>query len=152
MALLLSLLWLLPCCKKEMSVSSNGDVSGLLNKVNALRKQGCQCGTDWMPAVKPLVWNNALALAANDHAVDMESNDYFSHISPSGTSPIQRALLRGYSGKYVWENIAKGYTSVQDVMDAWIESGSHCKAMMDSMPVSMGAADVQGYWVEEFGK
>lgn len=150
-AFLLGMLWLLAGCTKETSYS-NRDAHSLLDKVNVLRKQGCQCGTEWMPPVSTVVWNDTLALAANDHAADMETNDYFSHISLSGTSPVQRALLRGFNGQYVWENIAKGYSTEQEVINAWIKSEDHCKAIMDSGPVSMGGADVQGYWVLELGK
>ena len=75
-----------------------------------------------------------------------------SHISPGGTSPIQRAIVKGYTGKDVLENIAKGYTSIEPLMQAWQQSEEHCKAMMDSLQTEMGAANVNTYWVQEFGR
>lgn len=141
---------LMPACRKENHVERNVK-SDMLTAVNALRQSGCTCGSTQMPAVKPLMWNDTLALAALAHARDMDANNYFSHISPNGTSPIQRAVMQGYSGEYVTENIAKGYTSIEPVMQAWLQSEEHCKAMMDSAQTAMGAANVNTYWVQEFG-
>jgi uncharacterized protein YkwD len=104
-----------------------------------------------MPPVKPLTWNDTLAAAAMAHARDMDAKNYFNHISPTGTSPIQRATALGYTGNYVTENIAKGYTSLELLMDAWEKSESHCRAMMDSLQTEMGAGNVNTYWVQEFG-
>ena len=140
----------LQACKKETTSNWN-DKAGMLTAVNTLRAKGCTCGTVFMPPVAALTWNDTLALAAKAHADDMVAQGYFSHISPSGTSPIQRAMVLGYLGNYVTENIAKGYTSMADVMDAWIKSESHCQAMMDSLQTEMGAANTGTYWVQEFG-
>lgn len=123
----------------------------LLDSVNKLRNKGCKCGTDTMPPVKALAWNNYLANAAKTHALDMYNNNYFDHISPSGTSPIQRATNEGYTGQYVGENIARGYNTIGDVMRAWKNSEDHCKAMMDPLYIEMGAYSYNGFWVQEFG-
>jgi uncharacterized protein YkwD len=137
-------------CKKETNIER--DIrDDMLAAVNVLRQSGCTCGSTQMPAVKPLVWNDLLAEAALAHARDMDANNYFSHISPGGTSPIQRAIVKGYTGRYVSENIAKGYTSIEPLMNAWQQSEEHCKAMMDSLQTEMGAANVNTYWVQEFG-
>lgn len=145
-----AVLALLPACRKEAHVE-RAVKSEMLAAVNILRQSGCTCGSTPMPPVKPLVWNDTLALAALAHARDMDANDYFSHISPGGTSPVQRAIMHGYSGKYVTENIAKGYTAITPLMQAWQQSEEHCKAMMDSLQTVMGAANVNTYWVQEFG-
>jgi uncharacterized protein YkwD len=147
---LVVVLALMPACRKENHIERNIK-SEMLAAVNELRQVGCTCGSTQMPPVKPLIWNDTLAQAALAHARDMDANDYFSHISPGGTSPIQRAMVLGYSGKYVTENIAKGYTSIGPLMQAWLQSEEHCKAMMDSLQTVMGAANVNTYWVQEFG-
>lgn len=123
----------------------------MLAAVNMLRSTGCNCADTWMPPVKPLSWNDTLAAAALAHALDMEANNYFSHISPNGSSPIQRAVVVGYAGNHVTENIAKGFSSQQSVMEAWLRSDSHCRAVMDAAHTEMGAAQVNTYWVQEFG-
>lgn len=142
-------------CKKEIEkpapVAEDLSVS-MLEKVNRLRRNGCNCGATYMPPVPPLQWNKHLELAAQHHADDMFHNNYFDHISPNGDNPIQRAEQAGYQGSYVMENIGKGYTTVDAVMVAWQHSESHCLAMMDSLHTIMGAARSGNYWVQEFGK
>lgn len=149
LALILSIC-LLGACKKEPAAEKPWQQE-MLEQVNSLRQAGCQCGADHMPPAPPLTWNDTLAAAANAHAKDMYERQYFDHISPEGTSPIQRAQRAGYTGSYIGENIAKGYSSAGAAMDAWKKSESHCKAMMDKLYTEMGAATTQGYWVQEFG-
>jgi uncharacterized protein YkwD len=141
-------LW--PACRKETTVERTIK-DDMLAAVNTMRQAGCTCGDTYMPPVKPLTWNDTLATAALAHARDMDANNYFNHISPTGTSPIQRAMAVGYTGNYVTENIAKGYTSLGPLMEAWQKSEGHCKAIMDSLQTDMGAANVNTYWVQEFG-
>jgi uncharacterized protein YkwD len=148
---LVLVLALLPACRKETTTIERAVKDDMLKAVNALRQTGCTCGATYMPPVKPLVWNDTLALAALAHARDMNANNYFSHISPGGTSPIQRTMALGYAGNYVTENIAKGFTELGPLMEAWQKSSAHCKAIMDSLQTDMGAANVNSYWVQEFG-
>jgi len=139
-------------CKKEVNAGQGRLLPEMTDSVNVLRSKGCHCGADSMPPVAPLIWNAQLAAAAAEHARDMYVNNYFSHISPQGTSPIQRAIQPGYTGMYVGENIAKGYTTISDVMLAWKNSEAHCTAMMDTLYKEFGAAEYSGYWVQEFGR
>jgi uncharacterized protein YkwD len=134
-----------PPLTEELSVT-------MLEKVNALRKSGCNCGTTYMPPVRQLQWNEHLELAAQHHGNDMYYNNYFGHISLTGSNPVQRAENAGYRGPYVLENIAKDYTFLDAVMVAWQHSESHCMAIMDSSHTIMGAARAGNYWVQEFGK
>jgi uncharacterized protein YkwD len=138
--------------KEEEPVGTENLPVNMLEKVNKLRSTGCMCGSTYMPPVPQLQWNQNLELAAKRHAEDMSQKNYFDHVSPTGSVPIQRAQLAGYTGNYVMENIGKGYTTVDAVMIAWQNSKSHCKAMMDSMHTVMGAAKFHSYWVQELGK
>lgn len=147
---LVVLIALCAACRKEAPVAGNIK-NEILAAVNVLRTMGCTCGATYMPPVNPLKWNDTLAMAALDYARDMNAHNYFSHISPAGTSPIQRTMALGYTGNYVTENIARGFSSVQSVMQAWEKSENHCKALMDPSQTDMGAANVNTYWVQEFG-
>jgi uncharacterized protein YkwD len=62
-----------------------------------------------------------------------------------------RAQALGYTGDYVGENIAEGYSSVEQVVNAWINSPDHCQAMMDTLYKEIGAARLDNYWGQEFG-
>jgi uncharacterized protein YkwD len=151
--LLMSLILLAGCSADEDSVIRKEDLrTELLAAVNELRADGCLCANDYMPPVQALTWNDTLQKAADNHARDMYTNRYFSHLSQDGTPPIGRAMKVGYHGEYVGENIARGYQYIPDVMQAWRESESHCKAMMDTLYNEMGASEVGGYWVLDLGR
>jgi uncharacterized protein YkwD len=139
-------------CKKDSALPEGRLLPEMADSVNLLRSRGCRCGTDSMPPAPPLTWNAQLGAAAAAHAKDMYVRNYFSHISPEGSSPIQRAQQAGYTGSYVGENIAKGYASISDVMPAWRMSEAHCKAMMDTLYKEISACEYGGYWVQEFGR
>lgn len=145
-------LFLITSCKKEASIVDGETEFSMLAAVNKLRLSGCKCGEENMPAVAELIWNTPLAHAAEMHAKDMYTRNYFEHISPEGSSPIQRAVTAGYTGNTVLENIGKGYKSADEVMVAWKLSESHCKAMMNAECIEMGAYSYNGLWVQEFGK
>jgi uncharacterized protein YkwD len=150
-ALLLSIDGSIGCSKTGAPVTQDLHIV-MLNAVNQLRRTGCQCGTVFMPPAADLQWNDTLESAAQSHLNDMYYHDYFGHIAPDGSSPIQRAQDLGYTGDYVGENIARGYNSVEEVMGAWKNSADHCQAMMDSLYKEMGAARLNDYWDQEFGR
>ena len=140
-------------CKKEVvnSIDTN-ETNALLTTINKLRLTGCMCGADSMPATKLLVVNSLLSTTAKNYADDMNLRNFFSHISPEGTSPIQRAILTGYTGPFVGEILGRNYFSVNAVMAAWQSSPEHCKAMMDADFTEMGAGRSGNYWVANFGR
>jgi uncharacterized protein YkwD len=139
------------CKKEEAAVIDTDETISLLNTINKLRVTGCRCGTDTMPAVKILTANAVLAATAIKHAHDMSSRNFFSHISPEGTSPIQRAIQNGYTGLYAGEILGRNYFSVNTVMAAWQLSTEHCRAMMDTIYTEMGAGKSGSYWVVNLG-
>jgi uncharacterized protein YkwD len=126
--------------------------TNLLQAINDLRSKGCRCGQDTMPPAGPVSWNVTLERSAREHATDMYTKHYFSHLSPDGTPPIVRAERAGYTGTYVGENIGRGYVFVADVMEGWKQSESHCKNLMDTVYLEIGAAKVSDYWVLDLGR
>ena len=136
---------------KKRPLPADNWQAAMLDTVNTWRVHGCTCGADSMPPVPPLTWNDTLTWAAQAHVTDMYEHNYFNHIAPDGSSPIQRAIQWGYSGDYIGENIARGYISLPAVMQAWKNSEDHCKALMDSTYSAMGAARDGDYWDQEFG-
>jgi uncharacterized protein YkwD len=147
------LIIIMVCSCHEEDIPVDEDTrSALLEQINSLRENGCTCGNEWIKPVKALTWNVTLEQAALDHATDMYLNNYFDHLSLDGTPPITRAHHAGYSGDYVGEVIARKYYTARDVVNAWKESESHCKALMDSIYNEMGGARQKDYWVVDLGK
>ncbi|MGZ5135717.1 MAG: CAP domain-containing protein [Flavitalea sp.] len=133
------------------TTSFNVNSTTLLQLVNNIRQAGCTCGSTVMPPVAPITWNDQLATAALNHSNDMYTNDYFGHAGLNGSNAGDRIAAAGYTWRAYGENIAKGYSSEQAVMDGWLKSEGHCKNIMSSLFTEMGVARVNTYWCQEFG-
>lgn len=87
----------------------------------------------------PLALNPALQAAADGHAQEMVSADYFEHVSPSGLTPLGRMRAAGYlpdpsAGYVVGENIAWGTLNLatpQAIVSAWIASPEHLANILE---------------------
>ncbi|WP_218048817.1 CAP domain-containing protein [Curvivirga aplysinae] len=96
--------------------------TGLLEAVNRFRQQY---------GLSPLVMNNRLHQAAQYHADDMATYDYFDHISLRGKDPGFRANQMGYEYEKIYENLAAGQTTPEEVVEAWKKSkDGHREAML----------------------
>lgn len=128
------------------------DRSALLLLVNGLRSRGCNCGTDAMPAVGPVIWNGLLERAAYDHSKDMVLNKYFDHNGINGSTPGTRLDAVGYKWNYYGENIATGNLDEQAVVLGWLNSPKHCRNMMDPAFTEIGIGRYNNDWTMELGK
>ena len=79
---------------------------------------------------------------------DMAENGYFSHTSPTYGSPFTMMRSLGVSYTSAGENIAKGYTSAEDVVAAWMASPSHRANLLASRYVTVGIGYADGYWAQ----
>lgn len=80
--------------------------------------------------VQELQTNDLLYQAARIRAKELEQS--FSHARPNGEDPF--TVLDAYEISYyaVGENIAKGYTTPESVMNAWMNSEGHRANILDS--------------------
>lgn len=131
----------------------------MLRAVNEARAQARTCGQATMPAVAAMSWNSALFSAAAAHSQDMATRDYFSHITPEGATPGERAKQAGYSYSNLAENIAAGQSGIAAVMQGWLNSEGHCSAIMNGTYTQVAVACVAtarfkypSYWTMELGK
>ncbi len=127
-----------------------------LERINLARQKGCNCGNVYMPPAPPIIWNNQLEDAAQEHAQDMSNLSYFSHTSKDGRSMSDRAIAigydyKGYKNYTVGENIAQGQMTIAEVMDGWLKSPGHCRNLMNPAFKEIGVAEVNHYWVQDFG-
>jgi len=115
----------------------------LLQRVNAVRAAGAQCGARGaFAATGPLQWHGVLVTAATRHSQDMASHNFFSHTGSDNSSPAQRIGDAGYGWRLAAENIAAGYRTVQEVMDGWMTSDGHCANIMHPALRDVGVACV----------
>jgi uncharacterized protein YkwD len=138
--------------RETADLRERGQVRGeMLASVNAARKQA---------RLRPLKSNALLDKAAQRHAEDMLARGYFAHRSPSGTTVRERATAAGYGWSSIGENIAYGQTSVDEVMQTWLESPGHRKNILTPSFTELGTGLALGlgpdgkyqvYWVQNFG-
>ena len=145
-----------------------------LDLLNAARAETQDCGTmgvfDPAPA---LTWNVRLDNAAYEHSNDMAQSNTFSHTGSGtatdttaqdqalgrGSSFSERIRNNGYTQyRKAGENIAAGYATAQETVDAWLESDHHCANLMDPAFTEVGmvlvekeGSDYGFYWSQEFG-
>ena len=100
-----------------------------------------------------------LARAAARHAADMARRNYFSHVSPSGKSPLTRARGAGWRGG-VGEVIAWGcgtQSSPRATLRAWLNSPPHRAIVLGNGSAAgvgvkrLGGCGGRAYWVMDVG-
>lgn len=130
-----------------------------LQRTNAYRATGRNCGSTWYPAAKPLVWNKPLKRSAQGHSRDMATKNFFSHTGSNGSSMVDRDEDAGYTHwSALGENIAAGYADAAAVMNGWITSPGHCANIMGAQYKDLGVAcsynsnsTYGSYWTMEVG-
>jgi uncharacterized protein YkwD len=120
------------------------------------------------PALQP---NAALARAAQGHSRDMAEQDYFSHVTHNGETPLQRMRASGYltnseDGYLVGENIAWGtlwLATPQAIVSAWMASPGHRANILDAAyretgvgvsphaPASLAEGQSGAIYTQDFG-
>jgi|GEM_PF-754194 len=96
--------------------SISADEKALLDLVNQARID---------ENLNPLEYDADLAYVATMKAKDMIDNKYFSHTSPTYGSPFDMMKSFDIKYRYAGENIAAGYTNIQDVFNGWMNSPGH---------------------------
>jgi uncharacterized protein YkwD len=136
---------------KDNSMAEIIDENKLLDLVNTIRAEGCNCGTTYMPPVKKLEWDYQLERAAIAHSIDMNVQGYFSHTSLDGSSFADRINGTDYQGNPGGENIAMGYPDENAVFQGWLNSPGHCMNMMNGGHTDIAVGRSGSYWTMVFG-
>lgn len=72
-----------------------------------------------------LDWHAALETAARRHAQDLVRSNRFSHAGLDGSDVLARVTMAGFRACFAAENIAKGQSSLVEVMESWMGSRGH---------------------------
>ncbi|MFE6336586.1 sigma-70 family RNA polymerase sigma factor [Streptomyces sp. NPDC057798] len=94
---------------------------------------------------RPVQLDGRLARAAQLHSEDMSRNQYFDHTSQDGRSFADRAAAQGHPSPGA-ENIARGQTSPEAVMEAWMNSPGHRENILNCSLTTMGIGLVEDDW------
>jgi uncharacterized protein YkwD len=76
--------------------------------------------------------------AAQAHSDDMAARDYFDHVTPNGKTVGDRVTRAGYRWRSVLENLAAGQETPRAVVDGWINSPPHRRALLSDAIVDAG--------------
>ena len=102
---------------------------------------------------KAIRYSNVLEAVAAGHANEMAIKGYFSHTGANGSSVGDRTTAQGYKWCFVAENIARGQTSLQEVMIGWTNSKGHYKNMIHKQVREFGLArGADNNWVMVLAK
>ncbi|WP_232832021.1 CAP domain-containing protein [Nocardiopsis sp. FIRDI 009] len=98
----------------------------------------------------PLRVDDRLTAAAQEHSEDMDARNYVAHVNPDKETPADRAARHGYRS-YGAENVAKGQTSAEQVMDDWMNSPGHRRNILNCGLVAIGVGEANHAWTQVFG-
>ncbi len=126
--------------------ASSAQEKTLVTLLNRLRRKGVDCGegAGWREPVADVLYDDKLSCAARLHSLDMSARNYVDHASPEGARVGVRVRSTGFVYSEVGENIAEGFTSAEDVLQAWLESPGHCENMMAGVHSHVGVGTAQG--------
>lgn len=135
-----------------LGITFNISIQDLLLLTNTVRQQN---------NLLPLTYNAQLASAAYAKGQNMFTYNYWAHINPTtGQTPWVFIQNAGYQYTYAGENLARGFTTAQDAMTAWLASPTHRANILSPNYQEVGFAVEEGVLtgekdtvliVEEFG-
>ncbi|MFJ4201378.1 CAP domain-containing protein [Streptomyces sviceus] len=104
----------------------------------------------------PLAVDPLLARAAQAYSTDMAVRAFYSHTSPEGTQPWDRAAAAGSARRSIGENIACGQRSAAEVVEGWMNSPGHRANILKPDFTHIGIGFAGGgpagtYWTQLFG-
>lgn len=99
-----------------------------------------------------LTYDWELGRVARYKSQDMRDNRYFSHTSPVYGTPFQMIRSFGITYRTAGENIARGQTSPQAVVNAWMNSSGHRANILNASFTQIGVGYVADghYWTQMF--
>lgn len=128
------------------------DQEKVLDKLNKLRSQGCDCGRKYMKPASPVFWNKKLVESANIQAKMMRKYRYFGHVGPDGKNVADKMDEVNYPWQFAGENLGEGQRSFMEVLRDWIDSPTHCELLLDPRMQHIGLVKSSKYWVLHMGK
>lgn len=93
-----------------------------------------------------LTENSNLTMSANQKVQDMLIHQYFAHIGPDQAGLTKWLNDNQYQYNSAGENLAMGFMSAEDIVNAWIKSPTHYANLIDPGYKEIGVAMTSGYF------
>ena len=141
-----------PLCSQTTNQScTSAETAATMSQLEQL---ACQLVNEQRAAhgLSPLTIDSTLSSMARIKSRDMKNNGYFSHNSPVYGSPFQMMKQFGITYRSAGENIAKGYSTAQAVVDAWMNSPGHRANILNASYTQIGVGYVSNgnHWTQMF--
>jgi len=150
--------------------TTQNEILTAINDARAVARD-CHDGKGLVAPAPALTWNNELYASAYEHSYDLAQSNTFSHYGSGTASDItgsnnnnvsyfnDRIKANGYvEYRTIGENIAGGQGSIEEAVEAWLNSPAHCTNMMNPNFKEIGVAVVIDesseygiYWTQSFG-
>ena len=114
-----------------------GQEWAIITQTNQIREQ---------VGLPPLMQDGRLMISASRKALDMASQGYFDHGNPDGYRMAYWINGAGYTYSLAGENLAKGFSSLDRLMNAWVTSPSHYKNLVESKFTDIGVGMAEGWY------
>jgi len=124
----------------EHLLSERSDIEEIISLTNEFREKN---------NLPPLKENQLLNRAAEEKAKDMFKKGYFDHLGPDGITPWYWIKELGYQYKYAGENLAKGFSDNEKMVQALMHSPSHRKNILNEKYQDIGIAAISGDFKDE---
>lgn len=122
-------------------VVAAGEIVGreqtIIDMTNAVRAKA---------GVGHLVMDARLMRSAQAKANDMAQKSYFDHANPDGYRMIYWIKPTGYEFTLAGENLARGFTDIDRLMNGWINSPGHYKNLVEPKFQDMGVGIATGIY------
>ena len=133
------------------------DEAALLDMINQLRADGCDCGNRPVRPTSEVHWNAELAETAKSYAEYLEENNnelvvgqhmFLRHVGLDGSTLEDRLRDGGVTARYAVENLACIESDKEVmVMDHWLNNPESCLHLMDRDVNIAGAGRSGRFWV-----
>ncbi len=111
-----------------------------MRRLNEARLRGATCRAGTTSTAAPLTWSESLAGAAQVQAFEMARMQRMGHFDSQNRGLADRLRALGYRYSLAVENVGVGYASLEEVVDAWLDSEGHCENLMNAGVLEFGLA------------
>lgn len=144
----------IPETPESPSVPDNDGDTGVSDSVSAYEQRVAELvnAERAKQGLNSLILNTELSNVARVKSQDMLENSYFSHTSPTYGSPFDMLKAFGISYSTAGENIAKGYSTPEAVVEGWMNSEGHRANILNGSFTKIGVGYVSNgnYWTQMF--
>ncbi|TDQ42292.1 CAP domain-containing protein [Aureibacillus halotolerans] len=98
----------------------------------------------------PFKWNEETAKVAKKHSIDMKTDNYFSHESPTAGDLGDRLATGDVPYKLAGENIASQYIDGPAAVEGWLNSPGHREALLHDNFTRLGVGVYFRYYTQNF--